>query len=350
MKYTLFTLGLVFFFFGCNSPSSTEADTQSPSDLQEQQERPAYAIVIHGGAGSMRKDRTSPEREKRYMDAVNAALDIGENILKDGGSSLDAVEQVIMHLENDSTFNAGRGAVFSAEGKNELDASIMDGSNMQAGAVGGLSVIKNPIQAARVVMEKSPHVLLVGKGAEQFAISEGVDTVPPSYFFTQFAWDALQGVKANENKQTGSSITLPTGEYKYGTVGCVALDNSGNIAAGTSTGGMTNKKYNRLGDVPVIAAGTYADNNSCGVSCTGHGEFFIRYAVAHDLSALVAYKELPLEEAADFIINDKLKKVNGAGGLIAIDRYGNVTMPFNTDGMPRGYAKPNERVVKLYKD
>jgi beta-aspartyl-peptidase (threonine type) len=349
MKYILLTFGLVFFFFSCNAPSATEADASSSDNAKEQQERPAYAIVIHGGAGSMRKDRTSPEREKRYLNALNAALDIGENILKEGGSSLDAVEQVITYLENDSIFNAGKGAVFSAEGRNELDASIMDGSNMQAGAVGGLNIIKNPIKAARVVMEKSPHVLLVGAGAEQFVASEGVDTVSPSYFYTQFAWDALQRAKENENKKTGSVIKPPE-DYKYGTVGCVALDNNGNIAAGTSTGGMTNKKYNRLGDVPVIAAGTYADNSSCGVSCTGHGEFFIRYAVAHDLSALVAYKELPLAEAADFIINDKLKKVNGAGGLIAIDRYGNVAMPFNTSGMPRGYAKPDERVIKLYQD
>ncbi len=307
-----------------------------------------YAIVIHGGAGAITRAEMSPEMEQEYLKVLNQALDVGENILKEGGSSMDAVQNTIMFLEDSPLFNAGKGAVFTHEGKNELDASIMDGASLNAGAVGGLTIVKNPIVAARAVMEKSPHVFLVGKGAEQFAIEQKMDTVSPEYFFTQPRWDALQRAKAEENKQEGALGANP--DYKYGTVGCVALDHKGNIAAGTSTGGMTNKRWNRLGDAPVIGAGTYANNATCGVSCTGHGEFFIRYAVAHDLSAMMEYKGSSVQEAGEYIINQKLKNVGGEGGLVALDHHGNIAMPFNSEGMYRGYAKAGERVVKIYKD
>ena len=265
-----------------------------------------------------------------------------------GGNAVDAVERTIWVLEDSPYFNAGRGAVFTHEGKNELDASIMVGIDRAAGAVGGVTNVKHPISAARAVMEKSPHVLLTGRGAEQFAREQGLEIVDPAYFFTQERYDALQRAKEQENKKTGSLETRA--DYKFGTVGCVALDKHGNIAAGTSTGGMTNKRWNRLGDAPIIGAGTFADNSTVGVSCTGHGEFFIRYAVAYDVHALMAYTGMSLREATDKIIQEKLKAVGGEGGLIALDKSGNVAMPFNSEGMYRGYAKPNERVIKFYRD
>lgn len=342
MRTTIF-FALLTLAIACSSPennSNTEQESSKPATEQAE-----YAIVIHGGAGSMQRANMSPEDEEKYTTALNAALDIGEKILENGGSSMDAVEKTIMYLENSPLFNSGKGAVFTHEGRNELDASFMEGKTLKAGAVGGVTIVKNPIRAARAVMENSPHVLLVGPGAETFAIGQGLDTVPNSYFFVQSSWDALQRVKEEEANKTGMLEEHP--DYKYGTVGCVALDKEGNIAAGTSTGGMTNKRWNRIGDSPIIGAGTYANNATCGVSCTGHGEYFIRYAVAHDLSALIQYKGMALEDAATEIINDKLVKVGGAGGLVALDKYGNVAMPFNTDGMFRGYAKPNERVVGI---
>lgn len=311
-------------------------------------DRPAYALVIHGGAGTIRKQDMSPEREAAYNQALNEALTTGEEILKNGGTSLDAVVATINVLENSPLFNAGKGAVFTHEGKNELDASIMDGATRNAGAVGGVTIVKNPINLARAVMEKSPHVFLVGKGAEQFAIEQGIDTVSTDYFFTEERWNGLQKAKAQENKATGA--VFKNSDSKFGTVGCVALDKKGNIAAGTSTGGMTNKRWNRLGDAPVIGAGTFASNLTCGVSCTGHGEYFIRYSAAYDVSALMEYKGMPLQAAADFVINHKLKDAGGEGGLIALDQNGNIAMPFNSEGMYRGYAKPGERVVKIYKE
>lgn len=314
----------------------------------EPTKRADYALVIHGGAGTITRASMTPEKEKAFDDALNAALTIGEDVLKNGGTSMDAVEKTIMYLENNPLFNAGKGAVFTNEGKNELDASFMNGANMMAGAVGGVTIVKNPIRLARAVMEKSEHVFLVGKGAEQFAIEQKIDTVNPSYFFTQERWNSLQKAKAAEDKGTSAIFKNP--DYKFGTVGCVALDKKGNLAAGTSTGGMTNKRWNRLGDAPIIGAGTYANNATCGVSCTGHGEYFIRYTVAHDVSALMEYKEISLEEAANLVVNTKLKNAGGEGGLIALDKNGNISMPFNSEGMYRGYAKPGERVVKIYKE
>lgn len=340
----LMLMALSAAFCSENPTSAPEAEVATAADS----ERPAYAIVIHGGAGTIRKAQLTDEAEQAYYDALNAALDVGEAILQAGGSSRDAVEQTVMFLEDSPLFNAGKGAVFANEGHNELDASIMDGASLNAGAVGGLRQVKNPIRAARAVMEQSDHVLLTGSGAEQFAIEQGIDTVSPDYFFTQDRWDALQRAKTKEENRSGT-LEVP-GDNKFGTVGCVALDQAGNITAGTSTGGMTNKRYNRFGDVPIIGAGTYADNKTCGVSCTGHGEYFIRYAVAHDLSALMAYRGMSLSAAASHIIHEKLMPAGGGGGLIAVDKDGNITMPFNTSGMYRGYAKPGEREVGIFEE
>lgn len=341
LRYLILALPLWLASCGGPQPDNSAGGQQAPAA-----ERPAYAMAIHGGAGTILRENITPEQEAEIKAALNAALDIGEEVLRSGGSSRDAVEQAIMYLEDSPLFNAGKGAVFTHEGKNELDASIMDGLTLEAGAVGGLRQVKNPIRAARAVLENSPHVLLTGAGAEQFAIEQGIDTVSSSYFFTQSRWDALQRAKASADQKTGALET--PADYKFGTVGCVALDQEGNITAGTSTGGMTNKRYNRFGDVPVIGAGTYADNASCGVSCTGHGEFFIRYAVAHDLHALMAYQGMALSDAADHIIFSKLKPAGGGGGLIAVDKNGNIAMPFNTPGMYRGYVRPDGRYVGLY--
>ncbi len=283
-----------------------------------------WAIAIHGGAGAMTPENYTPEQIAEYRAELNAALNIGVSILKSGGSSLDAVEQVVRYLEDCPLFNAGRGAVFTNDGKNELDAAIMFGKDLSAGAVAGVGDIKNPISAARKVMESSPHVLMVGKGASLFASQNGVQMVDSTYFFTEDRYQALQ--RALER------------DRKMGTVGCVALDIEGNLSAATSTGGMTNKRYGRVGDVPIIGAGTYANNKTCAVSATGHGEFFIRYTVAHDISALMEYKGLRLDEASDEVIKKKLVDVGGEGGIIAVDKWGNVHLTFNTSGMFRGYA------------
>ena len=323
-------------------PQQTTTDTAACTD------RPAYALVIHGGAGTILRENMTEEKEKAIRQVLNAAMDAGETVLKEGGTSLDAVVATINVMENSEHFNAGKGAVFTHEGNHELDASIMNGINLEAGAVGGVTIVKNPINAARAVMEKSPHVLLTGKGANTFAIEQGLDTVSGDYFFTRTRYDALQKTLKKTDKNTGSLEAWP--DYKFGTVGCVALDNKGNIAAGTSTGGMTNKRWNRIGDSPIIGAGTYANNKTCGVSCTGHGEFFIRYAVAHDMSALMEYKGLPVEAAGEEIIHKKLKDAGGSGGLIALDKCGNITMPFNTAGMYRGYTRPGERRVEIYEE
>ncbi len=334
----------------CQSPES-EPEASISEKPAEEMEVPAYAIVIHGGAGTIRKSDLRPEQEEAIRSALSQALDIGEAILQEGGSALDAVEQTIRSLEDAPYFNAGRGAVFTNEGKNELDASIMVGTDRAAGAVGGVTNVKHPISAARAVMEQSPHVLLTGRGAEVFAEEKGLEIVDPQYFFTQFRYDALQEARRAEANQQQSYGYDPTGnDSKFGTVGCVALDANGTIVAGTSTGGMTNKRYNRIGDSPIIGAGTFASNATAGVSCTGHGEFFIRYAVAYDVHALMAYSGMSLEEATNEIIHNKLKAVGGSGGLIALDHKGNVAMPFNSEGMYRGYARPGERFIDFYKN
>lgn len=310
-----------------------------------------FSLAIHGGAGTILKSTMTPEKELAYAQALTDALRAGESALKNGGAALDAVEKAIISLENNPLFNAGRGAVFTNEGKNELDASIMNGKDLTAGAVAGVRNIKNPISLARAVMEKSEHVLLAGTGAEAFAKSIGAEFADDAYFFTQQRFDQLQ-----QAKESGTVImdhTEPaegTEGKKFGTVGAVALDVHGNLAAGTSTGGMTNKKFGRAGDSPIIGAGTYANNNTCAISCTGHGEFFIRAVVAYDISCLMEYKGLSLKEACDVVVMDKLVKLGGEGGLIAIDRHGNIELPFNSEGMYRGKVSAgSEMYIGIYR-
>lgn len=291
-----------------------------------------YVLVIHGGAGNITPQNLPPDKASQYETKLTGVLRVGDSILKAGGTSLDAVEACVRMMEDCPLFNAGKGAVFNAEGKNEMDAAIMDGKTGLAGAVAGVSTIRNPITAARTVMEKSGHVLLSGKGAEVFAAENGLEIVSPDYFFTRERWDSYLKAKANAD-------SLSALDRKHGTVGCVALDNYGNLAAATSTGGMVLKKYGRIGDSPIIGAGTYADNATCAISATGHGEFFIRNVVAYDISALMKYKGLPLAEAANEVIMIKLKNQGADGGIIAVDKNGNIAMPFNTPGMFRGFVK-----------
>jgi len=287
---------------------------------------PEFVLVIHGGSGNISPESIPEESRKQYTDVMMRALDTGYLLLKSGRSSLDAVEAAIIIMEDSPFFNAGKGAVFTHEGRNELDASIMDGLTMKAGAVAAVGDIRNPISAARKVMEESSHVLLSGAGASKFARDHGIEMVDSSYFYTERRWKNLQD---DLEKRKAS---------KNGTVGCVALDKNGNLAAGTSTGGMTNKLTGRIGDTPIIGAGNYANNKTCAVSATGHGEFLIRYTVAFDISALMEYRNLTLEEAARLVIQEKLKKAGGDGGIIAVDREGNIAMEFNTSGMFRGYV------------
>ena len=306
-------------------------------------------IVVQAGAGTILKSNMTPELEKAYIDALTKVIMAGDSVLSHHGSSLDAVETVIRIMEDSPLFNAGKGAVFTHDGTNELDASIMDGKSLKAGAVASVKHVMNPISLARLVMEKSPHVMMAGEGAEAFAKENGIPLVDQKYFFTQRRWDELQRILKNPN-DTSKPYTDTT-ERKHGTVGCVALDQDGNLAAGTSTGGMTNKMYGRIGDSPIIGAGTYADNKTCAVSCTGWGEYFIRSVVAYDVSAMMEYKGLSVTEAANTVIMDKLTKLGGTGGLIALDRKGNFSMPFNTPGMYRAYIDDEGKVVvKIYKE
>ncbi|MCX6284245.1 MAG: isoaspartyl peptidase/L-asparaginase [Bacteroidetes bacterium] len=293
-----------------------------------------WVLVIHGGAGGPAKGTMKPEKEKQYTDSLNKALQIGAGVLSSGGNSLDAVETVIRFMENCPLFNAGKGAVLNEDGKAELDASIMDGKTGQAGAVACVTMVKNPISAARAVMEKTQHVLLIGKGADDFAKAKGLEIVDPSYFITPERLEAWKAAKQKTRPEQPSPTSAD--KEKKGTVGCVALDSYGNLSAGTSTGGMMMKMSGRVGDSPIIGAGTYADNNSCAVSCTGHGEFFIRNSAAYSVSAQMLYANKPLKEAADFVIFDILKAKGGEGGLIALDKDGNIATPFSSNAMFRG--------------
>lgn len=312
------------------------------------------AIVIHGGAGTILKKNMTPELEKEYKEVMERALTKGYEVLKNGGSAVDAVETAIKILEDSPLFNAGKGSVFTNEETNEMDASIMDGKSLNAGAVAGVKTIKNPITAARLVMEQSPHVMLAGDGADQYAKEKGLEIVKPEYFFNQKRYDQLKSIKSSEeikldHSEDEEGFNPLQNDSKFGTVGCVALDREGNIAAGTSTGGMTNKKHGRIGDSPIIGAGTYA-NEQVGVSCTGHGEYFIRYTVAYDLAALMKYKQMTLQEAANTVIFKKLLPNNGSGGLIALDKDGNIAMPFNTAGMYRGFIDVNGNLtIQIFK-
>jgi beta-aspartyl-peptidase (threonine type) len=294
-----------------------------------------YAIVIHGGAGYATPEKLGEDGEKAYELSMDSALQIGIKILKNGGQSADAVEEVIRYLEDNPLFNAGKGAALTSEGKAELDASIMQGSDMNAGAVAGLTDVKHPISVARRVMDSSVHVMFSGPGATEFAKSQNLEIVAPEYFLTKEAKKELEkNIEAR----------------KFGTVGCVALDSDGNLAAGTSTGGISNKKHGRVGDVPVIGAGTYAKNGIAGVSCTGQGEFFIRLAIAKEIISLIEYKDYSVEQAAKEVIFEQLKLFDAKGGIICLDKYGNVAMEFNTSAMFRAYGNSKgERLIAIFK-
>lgn len=293
-----------------------------------------FGLVIHGGAGAITKQNMTPELEQAYHQALKDALNAGYNILEKNGSSLDAVEQAICVLEDCPLFNAGKGAVFTKAGENELDSAIMDGKTLMAGMTAGLKHIKNPILLARSIMEKSPHVMLIGEGAELFAKHQGFELVDPSYFRIEQQWQKLERAKHREQHNPDENISE---DEKHGTVGAVALDQHGNLAAGTSTGGMTNKHVGRVGDSPIVGAGTYANNHTCAISATGHGEYIMRLVGAYDVSALMAYQGLTVQKAAETVILEKLSGLGGTGGLIAIDKEGNIALPFNTEGMYRGY-------------
>jgi len=320
-------------------------------DSNPNMETKKIGLAIHGGAGTIERSKMTPEKEREYRSGLEQALRAGYEVLKRGGSSLDATEAAVRVLEDDPHFNAGRGSVFTSAGKNEMDASIMDGKTLKGGAVGGVQHIKNPITLARLVMEKSPHVMLDCAGAEAFAKANGMELVDQKYFFTQERWDALQKMKAAEKERAsgaGKSFII-TDQDRHGTVGAVALDKDGNLAAATSTGGTTNKMPGRIGDTSVIGAGTYANNKTCAVSCTGDGEYFIRAAAAHDISALMEYRGMKLQEAAQTALN-AVKQLGGTGGLIAIDKDGDIALPFNTNGMYRGYVDPDGKfVVEIYR-
>lgn len=309
-----------------------------------------YAIAIHGGAGTILRSFMTEEKELAYKTALENALNTGEEILKLDGSSLDAVEAIVRNLENNALFNAGKGAVLTNDAKIEMDASIMCGRTLMAGAITGVRNVKNPVSLARTIMEKSDYVFLSGKGAEDFARRMHLDFEPDEYFFSQYRYDQLMLVRDSEETSMDHN-PLPGQEKKYGTVGAVVLDMHGNISAATSTGGMTNKRYGRIGDSPVIGSGTYANNHTCGVSCTGYGEYFLRAVVSYDISCLMEYKGLSLKEACDVVVNHKLVKLGGEGGLIAVDNKGNVELAFNSEGMYRAKViMGEERYIGIYKD
>lgn len=295
-----------------------------------------FGIAIHGGAGTILKALMTKEKEAAYLQALQNALNAGYSLLEKGGSSLDAVEAAVKSLEDFPLFNAGKGSVFTNQGTHEMDASIMYGLDLNAGAVSGIGSIKNPISLARRVMEKSSHVYLSGIEAENFGKSQGLATESPAYFYEESRYKQLLDIRNSDTYQLDHSDKTETGEKKFGTVGAVALDSEGNLAAATSTGGMTNKKYGRVGDTPIIGAGTYANNKTCAISCTGHGEYFIRAVVAYDISCLMEYRGMSLEEAATFVVKEKLLKFGGEGGLIGMDISGNHILVFNSEGMYRG--------------
>jgi beta-aspartyl-peptidase (threonine type) len=307
-----------------------------------------FSIAIHGGAGTLVKGLMTPELEAQYKMALTQALEAGYDILKASGTALNAVEAAVKKLEDTPLFNAGKGSVFTHKGTHEMDAAIMDGSNLKGGAVSLITGIKNPISLARDVMEKSDHVFLAGEGAMQFAKMNGYEELPPNYFYDEVRYQQWQGIKDSNTFQLDHSVKK---DGKFGTVGAVACDSFGNIAAATSTGGMTNKKWGRVGDSPMLGAGTYANNKTCAVSCTGSGEYFIRGVVAYDVSCLMEYKGLSIEEAASVVIQNRVLKLGGDGGLIAVDAKGNIAMPFNTEGMYRAFkTSEGKKGLAIYKD
>jgi beta-aspartyl-peptidase (threonine type) len=307
-----------------------------------------FSIAIHGGAGTLVKGLMTPQLEQQYKEALEVALEVGFAIIKNGGTSIDAVESSVRILEDSPLFNAGKGSVFTAEGTHEMDAAIMNGKDRKAGAVSLITGIKNPVSLARDVMDKSYHVFLAGEGAMRFAKDNGYILENPDYFYDEVRYRQWQGIKDTEGFQLDHSVKK---EGKFGTVGAVACDRNGNIAAATSTGGMTNKKWGRVGDSPMIGAGNYANNKTCAISCTGSGEFFIRGVVAYDVSCLMEYKGLSLEEAASEVIHNRILEIEGDGGLIAVDAEGNIAMPFNTEGMYRAFkTSEGNKEIAIYKE
>ena len=332
---------------------AVESDSSENTTVPDRAE---FAIVIHGGAGTILKKNMTAEKESAYKAVLEKAIRTGYEILKAGGSSLDAVTKTINVMEDSPLFNAGKGSVFTNAETNELDASIMDGKTLNAGASAGTTTVKNPIDLARAVMDNSPHVMMAGQGAERFAKEQGLELVDPSYFYTESRFKSLQRIKATEkveldhdDKQAYYDPAIR--DHKFGTVGCAALDKNGNLAAGTSTGGMTNKRWGRVGDAPIIGAGTYANNTTCAVSSTGWGEYFIRAMVAHDISALMEYKGLSLADAARTVIHDKVGGLGGDGGIVAVDKSGNMVFEFNTAGMYRASMNDKgELIIKIYRE
>lgn len=353
MKTISFLRSATWLLIMCSSIRAGASTIIQEDSLRQEK----YVLVIHGGAGTILKKNMTPQKEAAYTAGLRDALNAGYKAIQAGKSSLDAVEATIRVLEDNPLFNAGKGAVFTHDGRNEMDAAIMNGKTLEAGSVAGVSTIRNPISAARAVMEKSEHVMMTGRGAEQFAKEAGLEIVDPSYFRTQERWEGLQKAlredsiksKLDHSYSPAGKLGVENIDNKFGTVGAVALDKAGNLAAGTSTGGMTNKKYGRVGDAPIIGAGTYANNNTVAISCTGWGEFFIRCVVAHDLSALMEYKGLTVQEAGKAVI-DKVGKLGGNGGLIALDKEGNAALPFNTEGMYRGMVTADGKItIEIYK-
>lgn len=322
--------------------------------------KPKWAIAIHGGAGTIERAEMSPQTEAAYRAAMTAAAARGSAVLERGGSAMDAVEAVIRDLEDDPLFNAGRGAVFTAEGRNELDASIMDGATLRAGAVAGVTRTRHPISLARAVMERSRHVMLIGAGADAFAAEQGLEQVDPSFFFTERRWQGLEAELRAQGlpvppRPAGAPAPVSVGDapddHRFGTVGVVALDQAGHVAAGTSTGGMTAKRWGRVGDSPIIGAGTYASDQSCAVSGTGTGEYFIRLTVAREICALVQYRGMTLQQAADDVIKNRLTALGGDGGVVALTPDGQIAWSFNTTGMYRARAAEGQpTVVSIFED
>ncbi len=353
IKILMLLIGF-FVLFSCKNDSKLPENTYKEENIVKNNGE-NFGIVIHGGAGTILKENMSDSLEIAYKAKLEEAIREGHEILKNGGTALEAVTKTITIMEDSPLFNAGKGAVFTHEKTNELDASIMDGATLNAGAVAGVTRVKNPIDLALAVMNDSPHVMLSGKGAETFAEEKGFQLVDPSYFFTQKRFNSLQRIKDKEKTELDHDGKTAFADpiikaSKFGTVGCAALDKNGNLAAGTSTGGMTNKRWNRIGDSPVIGAGTYANNATCAVSSTGWGEYFIRAMVAHDISALMEYKGISLQEAASEVIQKKVPALGGDGGVVSIDKDGNVAMEFNTAGMYRAHMDAEGKLfIGIYK-
>lgn len=349
MKKILFYIAILVISIGCRN----QKEIKELKEIKQNE----FAIIIHGGAGTILKKNMSPQKEKAYKDKLEEAVKVGYAILKNGGTSQDAVMKTIQVMEKSPLFNAGKGAVFTHEETNELDASFMDGKTLNAGAVAGVTNVKSPIELAIKIMTDSDHVMLSGKGASVFANEKGLEIVDPSYFYTERRFKSLQRIKDKEKTELdhddkkAAFYDADIKNAKFGTVGCVALDKAGNIAAGTSTGGMTNKRWGRIGDAPIIGSGTYANNATCGVSSTGWGEYFIRGQVAYDISAQMEYKNATLKEATTDVVQNKLTKLGGTGGVVALDKNGNMSFEFNTAGMYRASMNDKgELALKIYKE